>query len=97
MSLDPKSEQFYQKLKIQLQETSLWPAPYLFKFIVKSNTEKVKQITDIFNNTGAVIDTKPSTKGKYTSISIHVSMKNPDAVITKYQEVTQRVEGVISL
>ena len=45
---------------------------------------------------GAVISTKESSKGTYTSVSINVSMQNPDAVIAKYQEVAA-VEGVISL
>lgn len=97
MNQDPKSEAFYQKLKIQLQDTSMWPTQYLFKFIVKTNTEKVKQIEEIFDNIGAVIDKKPSKNGNYTSISIHVIMKNPDAVIEKYQEVALSVDGVISL
>lgn len=97
MSQDPKTEQFYRKLKKQLQDTSIWPAPYLFKFIVKTNLEKVKKIEEIFDNIGAVIDTKPSKKGNYTSLSIHVTMKNPDAVIEKYKEVAERVDEVISL
>jgi hypothetical protein len=37
-----------------------------------------------------------SSKGKYTSVSIVVHMKNPDAVIEKYKEVS-KVKGVISL
>jgi len=46
---------------------------------------------------GAVINTKESSNGKYTSVSISILMKDPDAVIQKYQEVAQKVEGVISL
>ncbi|MGF1557268.1 DUF493 family protein [Paucihalobacter sp.] len=97
MSQDNNTDQFYQKLKIQLQDTSLWPTQYLFKFIVKTNKEKIKDIQDIFDNVGAVIDTKPSKNGNYTSVSVHVTMKNPDAVINKYKIVAERVEGVISL
>ena len=46
---------------------------------------------------GAVINTKASKNGNYTSVSINVRMKNPDAVILKYKEVAEKVEGVISL
>jgi putative lipoic acid-binding regulatory protein len=92
---DPKA--FYDKLKTQLQDTSSWPSEYLYKFIVLSNTSKVKQIETIFDSMGAVINTKQSSNGKYTSISINVKMKNPDAVVAKYLEVTEKVEGVISL
>lgn len=93
---DPKSEEFYEKLKLQLADTSLWPTKYLYKFIVPSNQQKIVEIEDIFDNLGAVITTKESSKGKYTSISILVKMTNPEHVIEKYKEVAQ-VDGVISL
>lgn len=97
MSKQQNPEAFYAKLKQQLQDTSIWPSVYLYKFIVKSNVSKITKIETIFNHTGAVIKTKESSNGKYTSISINVRMKNPDAVIEKYIEVTKKVEGVISL
>ena len=96
MSAEKNSDEFYKKLKEQLSDTSIWPSEYLFKFIVPSDKVKIQAIQDIFNNTGAVIQTKESRNGKYTSLSINVRMKNPDAVITKYKEVAL-VEGVISL
>lgn len=97
MSTPPNSEEFYKKLKSQLYDTALWPSEYLYKFIVISKTEKIAQVEAIFNNMGAVINTKESKNGKYVSISINVLMKNPDAVIDKYKEVAEKVEGVISL
>lgn len=96
MSTAQNPDEFYAKLKDQLSNTSLWPAPYLFKFIVPASEDKVKQITSFFDHKGAVINTKDSRTGKYTSISINVIMKNPDAIITKYKKVSV-VEGVISL
>ncbi|WP_375238913.1 DUF493 family protein [Aurantibacter sp.] len=92
---DPKA--FYAKLKEQLLETSKWPSEYLYKFIVQSDANKIKQIEDVFDNLGAVIKTKESSNRKYTSVSINVRLKSPDAVIQKYQEITDKVEGVISL
>ena len=47
-----KSEEFYKKLKTQLEETSSWPSNYLYKFIVPTDDDKIKQIQDIFDNTG---------------------------------------------
>jgi len=93
----PNAEEFYKKLKEQLLETATWPSEYLYKFIVKSDISKIAEIEALFNNTGAVINTKESKNGKYTSVSINVIMKDPDAVISKYIEVTNNVEGVISL
>jgi len=97
MSKEENTEAFYAKLKEQLQDTTHWPSEYLYKFIVKSNAKKVASIESIFNHLGAVIKTKKSSNAKYTSISINVRMKSPDAVIAKYIEVSKNVEGVISL
>ncbi|WP_420322357.1 DUF493 family protein [Flagellimonas sp.] len=91
-----KSDEFYARLKEQLLENTSWPSNYLYKFIVPTDEERIAQINNIFNNTGAVIESKKSKKGTYTSISITVNLKNPDEVIAKYKEVSI-VEGVISL
>ncbi|MEL6916399.1 MAG: DUF493 family protein [Bacteroidota bacterium] len=91
-----KSDEFYVRLKEQLEQNNGWPSDYLYKFIVPSDAEKIDQIHKIFDNTGAVIESKKSKKGKYTSVSITVNLKNPDAVIQKYREVGE-IKGVISL
>ncbi|WP_324027636.1 DUF493 family protein [Maribacter sp. BPC-D8] len=88
--------EFYKKLKEQLTETSKWPSDYLYKFIVETKTDKIDKINTIFDNTGAVINLKESKNGKYTSVSITVNLKSPDAVIEKYKKVGE-IEGVISL
>jgi hypothetical protein len=97
MSTSSESEAFYNKLRAQLYDTALWPSEYLYKFIVTTDSNKIEQVESYFDNMGAVINTKESKNGKYTSISINVKMKNPDAVIEMYKEVTEKVEGVISL
>ncbi len=97
MSTPEKTEEFYNKLREQLAETETWPADYLYKFIVPSEVTKIRQIEDLFDNLGAVITTKVSGKGTYTSISVMLQMKSPDAVIQKYKEVAAQVKGVISL
>lgn len=90
------TEEFYARLKAQLEASTEWPSNYLYKFIVPTNLEKIDKINSIFDNTGAVIESKKSKKGKYTSISITVNLKNADAVIAKYKEVGT-IDGVISL
>ncbi|MBT8325780.1 MAG: DUF493 family protein [Winogradskyella sp.] len=97
MSASKDTEEFYKKLKDQLYDTAMWPTEYLYKFIVKSDPKKIEQIEAAFNNLGAVITTTESKKGNYTSVSVNVHMKNPDAVIAKYKEIAVTVEGVISL
>lgn len=94
--MDKKTEEFYIRLKEELSATSEWPAEYLYKFIVPTEAQKVQEVENAFNNLGAVIKTSPSKNGKYTSISVNVRMKDPDAVIEKYVAVSQ-IEGIISL
>ncbi|ASV32320.1 DUF493 family protein [Maribacter cobaltidurans] len=93
---ETNSEEFYDKLKEQLEATSSWPSNYLYKFIVLSDQNKINRIHKIFDNMGAVIESKKSKNGKYTSVSITVNLENPDEVIAKYKEVGA-IEGVISL
>lgn len=97
MSEAQDPEEFYRKLKSQLLDTATWPSIYLYKFIVPTEPQKIRGVEDIFDNMGAVINTKQSKKGNYTSVSVNVKMKDPDAVIEKYKEVGEKVEGVISL
>ena len=91
------SEEFYSKLKAQLYETTSWPSKYLFKFIIKSEPNKISKIETAFDNLGAVITSSASKNGKYTCVSIHVEMKNPEAVIKKYLQIGKEVKDVISL
>lgn len=89
-------KEFYSKLKERLADTSSWPSTYLYKFIVPTEGTGIREIEGVFDDMGAVIITKKSKNGKYTSISVTVAMGNPDAVIEKYQAVS-KVKGVISL
>lgn len=91
-----QEREFYEKLKISLEETTVFPSQYLFKFIIPSDEDKFDQIENIFNNLGAVINTKSSRTGKYVSLSIYIEMKSSDEIIEKYIAVG-KVEGVISL
>jgi len=90
------TKEFYIKLKATLEETTTFPTKYLYKFIVPTNDGGVQKIEDFFDNMGAVINTKGSSKGTYTSISIMVKLDSATAIIKKYKEVAT-VKGVISL
>jgi len=68
----------------------------MFKFIIPTDREKFKQIENMFNKLGAVIKSKESKNGKFTSLTILVDMNSSDEIINKYKEVGM-VEGVISL
>lgn len=95
--MDKKTTEFYIRLKEELNSVNkVWPSKYLYKFIVPTDTEKINAVEKAFDRMGAVIDTRQSKTGKFTSISVDVVMPNADEIIKKYQEVST-IEGIISL
>lgn len=89
-------DDFYGKLKVQLDDTTYFPADYLYKFIVPTSENQVSEVENIFNNTGAVINKKNSKAGKYVSVSIILKLKSSDEVIA-YYEKAEKIKGIISL
>ncbi|MGL2987653.1 DUF493 family protein [Flavobacterium sp. RSSA_27] len=87
---------FYERLQVELDKSTTWPSEYLFKFIVPSVDGNVKKVEEAFNCMGAVIKTTKSKTGKFTSVSVDVTMKNSQEVIEKYQELST-IEGIVSL
>lgn len=91
-----KTAEFYERLKTELDNSNTWPAEYLYKFIVPSVADNVARVEKAFDNLGAVIKTTQSKTGKFTSVSVDVTMKSADDVIDKYKEVST-IEGIVSL
>jgi uncharacterized protein len=94
--MDKKTEDFYNRLREELNNTSTWPSEYLYKFIVPTDAKKIEAVENTFDNMGAVIKTKKSKNEKYTSLSVNVRMNNADDIIQKYIDVST-IEGIISL
>jgi putative lipoic acid-binding regulatory protein len=89
-------EAFYKKLQWQLEDTTQFPSDYLFKFIVPTSDNQVEEVENLFNNKGAVINTKKSKTGKYVSVSIVLHIENAATVIEYYQKAA-KIKGIISL
>ena len=89
-------DDFYSKLQIQLDDTTDFPVDYLYKFIVPASNNQVAEVESIFNNTGAVINTKNSKTGKYVSVSIILKLNSSDEIIAYYRKV-EKIKGIISL
>jgi putative lipoic acid-binding regulatory protein len=94
--MDKETQEFYERLRLELNSSMEWPSEYLFKFIVPTSTEKIEKVENSFNQMGAIIVTKHSKTGKYTSIYINVQMNNAQEIIDKYLELAT-IEGIISL
>ncbi len=93
---EKEAQEFYDRLQVELDNSNNWPTEYLFKFIVPSAENNVEFVEDAFNCMGAVIKTTKSKTGKYTSISVDVTVKNSAEIIQKYQEVSV-IKGIVSL
>lgn len=79
-------------LKLVLDETVKFPTEYYFKFIVPAG--EIDKMLNILN--GAKIEKKPSSAGKYISVSGKKIVKSSDEVISVYQKAAT-IKGVISL
>ncbi|WP_341222064.1 DUF493 family protein [Polaribacter atrinae] len=89
-------KEFYTKLKDQLDDTTNFPADYMYKFIVPTDGNQVQEVEDLFNDSGAVINTKKSKTGKYVSVSILLKIESSDKVISYYLKA-EKIKGIISL
>jgi len=93
---EKNTAEFYERLKVELDNSNTWPAEYLYKFIVPSVADNVERVQKAFDSMGAVIKTTKSKTGKFTSVSVDVTMNSADEVIGKYKEVST-IEGIVSL
>lgn len=93
---EKETNDFYDRLQVELDNSNTWPTEYLFKFIVPTTTSNIDFVENAFNCMGAVIKTTKSKTGKYTSISVDVTVKNAQEIIEKYKEVAV-IEGIVSL
>ena len=61
---EKETAEFYERLKVELDNSNSWPAEYLYKFIVPSTEENILKVENAFNCMGAVIKTTKSKTGK---------------------------------
>ena len=94
--MDQSTHDFYERLRVELNNSNTWPAEYLYKFIVPTTAQNVLEVENAFNNIGAIIKTTSSKTGKFTSISIDVTMKSAEDIIEKYQQLAN-IKGIVSL
>ena len=90
------NKNFYTKLKAQLDDTTSFPADYMYKFIVPTDLNQVQQVEELFDNYGAVINKKKSKTGKYISVSVVLQIESSDTVISFYKKA-EKIKGIISL
>ncbi|GHE56004.1 MULTISPECIES: DUF493 family protein [Roseivirga] len=81
-----------KEFKEKLEATHDFPTLYMFKFIVLE--EKKEEVKALFPLNDVVY--KPSSKGKYMSVTAKVMAPSSDFVIGIYQKAHQ-IQGIIAL
>ena len=85
----------FESLRERLEELT-YPSVYMFKFIVKTELQKIAQIEGLFDPEKAEIIRKESSKGAFISITVKEVMLGTDVIITIYQKAS-KINGVITL
>jgi putative lipoic acid-binding regulatory protein len=82
----------FHSLREKIKEQYTWPSLYMFKFIVpQAKVDEVKQIFPKHE-----VQTKPSSKGTYVSVTAKVMANSTEEIIAIYQKA-QSIKGIISL
>ena len=91
-----KSKDFYLRFKDQLLESQDWPGVYIFKFIVKDNSEEYKQLKKYLKNYEGKKSLKSSSKKKFLSLTFEFYANSPVDVINIYKGI-ENIDNIISL
>ena len=86
--MDKTTIEFQEKL----DATHTFPTIYMFKFIVLE--DKRKMVETLFS--GHEVMSKPSSKGKYVSITAKPMMGSSESIIEIYKKA-HKIEGIIAL
>ena len=96
MNSKENPDDFYERFQHQLEESQDWPGPFMFKFIVKSNSYQIENSKNC-----SIIQLMESPwltppKNKFQSLTVTIEMKSPLDVIAIYKKASE-FEGVIIL
>ncbi len=89
-------EEFYERLKTELEKNHEWPTRYVFKFIVPNDEKKVEELKKHFEDIEYTFKQNYSRNGKYVSLTFITTMNSADEIINRYKSV-ENIEGLIAL
>ena len=84
----------FESLKAQLEQTD-FPQVYFFKFIVPNKNDNVAKLSALYTQ-DTQVQMKPSSSGKFISMSAKQVVLSVDDVISIYKKASV-IEGIISL
>ena len=82
-------------LRQRLNQIHRWPSIYMFKFILPTDEERIRQLKLIFGES-AEFRERQSAQGNYTSVTVREMMLDADSIFDRYLKAGT-IEGIISL
>ena len=82
----------FEKMRALLNEQHAFPCSYTFKFVVPA--DKIDTLENLVKE--GTQSRRPSSSGKYISLTIVMDVESSDHIVEVYQRV-QVIEGLISL
>ena len=86
--------QKFESFKTQLEQTD-FPQVYFFKFIVPNKNDNVARVSALYTS-DTQVEMKPSSSGKFISMSAKQVMLSADEIIGIYKKASA-IDGIISL
>ena len=84
----------FESLKTQLEQTDFTQV-YFFKFIVPNKNDNVARVSALYSS-DTQVKMKPSSSGKFISMSAKQVMLSADEIIGIYKKASA-IDGIISL
>ncbi len=89
-------EEFYKRLREELEKNHEWPVRYMFKFILPNEEENIRKVRERFADLKHDYKQNFSRNGKYVSLSIVARMSDPDQIIARYRKM-EDIPGLIAI
>lgn len=95
MALSAENESSLLRLKEQLEKSVQWPSEYMFKLIFPSDIKNFALVRELFPEESQ-FESRNSSSGKYTIVTVREFMLSSEEVITRYR-LAAEIPGLIML
>ena len=89
-------EEFYNRLREELNNNTDWPVRYMYKFIIPNDERKIEDVERAFEGKDAEKHRSFSKNGKYVSLTFVVEEADAESILNQYRKM-ENIEGLIAL
>jgi putative lipoic acid-binding regulatory protein len=94
-SFGMSKEEFYGRLREELEKNHEWPTKYMYKFIIPNDENKVEEVKKRFDKEYQFRQNYSRT-GKFISLTFVTDEKSADDIIAQYRKM-EDIEGLIAI